>query len=188
MSTRSAMLGDERRFFAANAIVSAAALSFLGWLLLIHPHMSSAGSGALAGSDVRFLPAVNAAMNATAAGCLCAGYVAIRRGARALHRTLMVAAFAASSVFLVGYLVYHFVHGDTSYVGPGRPFYLALLMSHVLLSMSVVPLALTSFYFALTGKLEKHRRVAKVTLPIWLYVSVTGVVLFFVLRTSPTAR
>jgi putative membrane protein len=177
---------NDRAFMAINGVVSAAALAFLGWLLLVHP--SVAGNGSLLGSDVRFLPAVNASMNAISAACLCAAYVAIRRKAVVVHRTLMLSALASSAVFLVGYVVYHYAHGDTHYVGPMRGLYLALLASHVILSIFVVPLALTSFYFAFTKQLARHRAVAKITLPIWLYVSVTGVVVFFVLRASPTTH
>ncbi|MFI5298462.1 MAG: DUF420 domain-containing protein [Polyangiales bacterium] len=176
----------DRTFLAINGVVSAAALAFLAWLLLVHP--SASGSGTLLGSDVRFLPAVNASMNAISATCLALGYVAIRRRAVAVHRTLMLSALASSAVFLVGYIVYHYAHGDTHYVGPLRAAYLVLLASHVVLSIFVVPLALTTFWFAFTQQLPKHRRLAKVTLPIWLYVSVTGVVVFFILRASPTAH
>lgn len=176
----------DKAFLALNGVVSAAALAFLAWLLLVHP--SASGSGTLLGSDVRFLPAVNATMNAISAACLVAGYVAIRNRAVALHRTLMLSAFASSAVFLVGYVVYHYAHGDTHYVGPFRAVYLALLASHVILSIFVVPLVLTAFWFAFTDKIAKHRALAKITLPIWLYVSVTGVLVFFILRASPTAH
>jgi putative membrane protein len=96
----------------------------------------------------------------------------------------MVAAFALSAVFLVGYLAYHYVHGDTRYAGTGvgRTVYLLVLASHVVLSITVVPGALTSFYFAFTRQFERHRRLNRVFLPIWLYVSVTGVVIYFMLR------
>jgi len=112
--------------------------------------------------------------------------VAIKRKRPDVHRALMVSAFVASSLFLIGYVVYHYAHGDTKYAGTGamRVIYLAVLASHVLLSMAVVPLALTSFYFAFRGEHARHRRVARVTLPIWLYVSVTGVVVFFMLHGS----
>jgi putative membrane protein len=87
-------------------------------------------------------------------------------------------------LFLVGYLAYHYVHGDTRFPGTGtwRGIYLAILASHVLLSMAVVPLVLTTFWFALRRSFARHRRLARVTLPIWLYVSVTGVVIFAMLR------
>ena len=96
----------------------------------------------------------------------------------------MVSAFASSSLFLVGYLGYHFVHGDTKFTGTGpiRAVYFTLLISHILLSLAVVPLCLTSFYFAFIRAFARHRRLNRVFLPIWLYVSVTGVITFFMLR------
>lgn len=166
----------DRQFYVFNALFSAAAVAFIAFILM---RQQSPG-----GPDLSFMPAVNASFNAAAAACLVAGYVAIRRKNMAVHRVLMVAAFACSALFLVGYLFYHFVHGDTKFTGTGpiRVVYFALLISHVLLSLSVVPLALTSFYFAFTRSFARHRRLNRVFLPIWLYVSVTGVLIFFMLR------
>jgi putative membrane protein len=166
----------DRLFYFFNAVFSAAAVAFIAFIL-----MRQQASG---GPDLSFMPAVNATFNAASALCLLAGYVAIRRKNRAAHRVLMVAAFTCSALFLIGYLAYHFVHGDTKFTGTGpiRIAYFALLISHVVLSLSVVPLALTSFYFAFTGAFARHRRLNRVFLPIWLYVSVTGVLIFFMLR------
>ena len=172
---------SDRSFYLFNAALSIAALGFLSYILLVRR-----GAG---GADLRFLPPVNASLNALAASLLCAGYIAVRRRALRMHKYLMVSAFAASTLFLVCYLAYHFVHGDTKYQGTGpiRGVYFAILITHILLSMSVVPLALTTFYFAYKASFVKHRKVAKVTLPIWLYVSVTGVIIFFMLRGSAPA-
>jgi putative membrane protein len=166
----------DRRFFVFNAVVSGAALAVLGWLLLFRK--------ASGGVDLRFMPALNACLNATAAGLLIAGKVAIRRKRPDVHRSLMVAAFAASSLFLVGYLAYHAVHGDTKFggAGVGKVLYLVLLASHVLSSISVVPLALTALYFAWKKEFSRHTRVTRWLYPLWLYVSVTGVVVFLMLR------
>lgn len=170
----------DTRFFVFNAVVSAAALALLAYLLLWH--------GGMTGTDVdlRFMPAVNAGMNALCATLLTAGWIAIRRGNKTLHKYLMVAGFAASALFLVGYLAYHAVHGDTKFAGEGliRGIYLSILASHVLLSMPVVPAALTLFYFAFRGSFQRHKKVGRVALPVWIYVSVTGVVVFFMLRGS----
>jgi putative membrane protein len=170
----------DRTFFIFNAVLSTVALGALAYLLLIRR------GGASGGADLAFLPAVNACLNATAATCLTCGWFAIRSRRVRLHKFLMVSAFAASSLFLVSYLTYHYAHGDTHYQGTGaiRAVYLIILASHVLLSMSVVPLALTTFYFAYKGTFARHKRVAKITLPIWLYVSVTGVIVFLMLRGS----
>ena len=165
-----------RAFFTFNALLSTSALAFIAFIL-----MRGKSSG---GPDLSFMPGINACFNALSASCLVAGYVAIRQKKILLHRSLMVTAFASSALFLVGYLSYHFVHGDTKFTGTGasRVVYFALLISHVLLSISVVPLALTSFYFAYARAFARHRRLNRVFLPIWLYVSVTGVVIFFMLR------
>ncbi len=172
---------SDRSFFVFNAVVSAAALAFLAYILVVRR-----GGG---GADLRFLPPVNAGLNALAATFLVAGYVAIRRRAQRAHKYLMVSAFASSALFLVSYVTYHYVHGDTRYQGTGplRAVYFFVLITHILLSMGVVPLALTTFFFAWKGSFARHRRVAKVTLPIWLYVSVTGVLVFFMLRGSAPA-
>lgn len=172
---------NDRAFYVFTAVVSVAALSFLAWILLVRR------GGPVEGVDLRFLPAVNAGLNATAAALLIAGWVAVKRGARRAHQYLMVAAFVASSLFLVCYLAYHYVHGDTRYVGDWRGLYLSILASHVLLSMSVVPLALVAFYFAWRQQFARHRKVTRWLAPIWVYVSVTGVVIFFMLRGSAPA-
>lgn len=167
---------SDRTFFTFNAVLSTVSVAFIAFILL---RGKSAG-----GPDLSFMPAINACFNALSALCLVAGYVAIRQKKIAVHRLLMVTAFACSTLFLVGYLSYHFVHGDTKFTGVGsiRLVYFALLISHILLSLSVVPLALTSFYFAFTRSFVRHRRLNRVFLPIWLYVSVTGVLIFFMLR------
>ncbi|MCP3135733.1 DUF420 domain-containing protein [Pyxidicoccus xibeiensis] len=172
---------SDRAFYVFTAVVSAAALSFLAWILMVRR------GGPVDGVDLRFLPAVNAGLNATAAALLIAGWVAVKRGARKAHQYLMVAAFAASALFLVCYLAYHYVHGNTRYVGDWRGLYLSILASHVLLSMSVVPLALVAFYFAWKQEFTRHRKVTRWLAPIWVYVSVTGVVIFFMLRGSMPA-
>ena len=170
---------SDRRFALFNAVVSTAGVGFIAFILL-------RGGGGTGGVDLSFMPAVNAALNAAAAVCLAAGWVAIRRGSMQVHRLLMVSAFALSAVFLVGYLSYHYVHGDTRYtgVGPIRLFYFTVLISHIVLSITVVPLALTAFYLAFTRAFDRHRRLNRVFLPIWLYVSVTGVLIYFLLRSS----
>jgi uncharacterized membrane protein YozB (DUF420 family) len=126
----------DRRFFVFNAVVSVAALALLSWLLVFR-----GGPGA-GGADLRFMPALNATLNATASVLLVAGWVAIKRRRPDVHRYFMVAAFVASALFLVGYLAYHAVHGDTKFGGTGaaRAVYLTVLASHVLLSIGVVPL------------------------------------------------
>lgn len=182
MTTTTAAAGD-RRFYVFNAVISAAALAFLAWLLVLR----SGGAGW--GTDLGFMPAVNASLNATAAALLTAGWIAIRRKRVRLHRYLMVSAFVASAVFLVGYVLYHYAHGDTKYTGEGaiRYVYFFVLITHVLLSMAVVPMALAAFYLAWRRRFARHKRVTRILAPIWLYVSVTGVVIFLMLRAAGAA-
>lgn len=168
-----------RSFWVVNALVSVVALSVLAYVLLIRT--GSHGSDALS-----FMPAVNAAFNATSAVLLVLAVRAIRRKQVRRHRALVVGAFASSVFFLVGYLAYHYVHGDTPYPGTGLPrvLYLVMLASHVLLSIPVVPLCIAAFYFALTGRFTTHKRITRVLFPMWLYVSVTGVLVFVALRSA----
>lgn len=171
---------SDRSFFVFNAVVSVSALSFIAYILMIR------AAGPADGVDLRFLPSVNAGLNGLSALLLACGWVAIRNRNIRLHRYLMVSAFAASALFLVCYLTYHYVHGDTKYQGEGvvRIVYFFILITHILLSIVVVPAALSAFYFAWKRQFDRHRRLTRVALPIWLYVSVTGVVIYFMLRGS----
>lgn len=166
----------DRRFLIFNATVSGLALAFLIWLLMFHGGLGTSTV------DLRFMPAINAGFNTVATGLLVAAFVAIKRGRADLHQRFAVSAFAASLLFLVGYVAYHFVHGDTRYEGGHRGIYLAILASHVILSITVVPLALSAFYFAAQRRFEIHKRITRFLLPIWLYVSVTGVIIYFFLH------
>lgn len=129
------------------------------------------------------LPTINAILNSTCAALLVVGYVMIRTRRIALHRACMISAFACSVLFLVGYLTYHFQVGTTRFQGEGtiREVYLAVLLSHTLLAMVIVPLVLITLSRALRQRFDKHKRIARWTLPIWLYVSVTGVVVYLML-------
>ena len=133
--------------------------------------------------EISELPGLNAGLNGAAAFLLAAGYAAIRAKRRTLHKGLMLAAFGTSMVFLTSYLIYHFHQPTTPYEGEGisRVIYFEVQISHVALSMAVPPLALITVYRALRGRLERHRAIARWTLPIWLYVSVTGVVVYVML-------
>jgi putative membrane protein len=142
-------------------------------------------AGVEAAGWVHALPTVNAAFNTACACCLAAGYVFIRRGDQARHRVSMLAAVACSTIFMASYLTYH-LHptvGTVKFVDPSwlRPYYLVMLATHVVLAVPVVPMALLTLYLALRGKHRAHRRLARVTLPVWFYVSVTGVLVYLVL-------
>ena len=132
---------------------------------------------------MRDLPALNACLNATSALFLLLGHGAIKRFEIARHRRLMVAAAITSALFLVSYLTYHARVGSVHFPGQGplRAVYFAILISHTVLAASVPPLALRTLYLGVKRRDEKHRRIARWTYPIWLYVSVTGVVVYVML-------
>ena len=136
---------------------------------------------------VRDLPTMNAIWNATAAALLVWGYTLIRRGRKLAHRRAMLGAFAASVLFLTGYLVYHAQVGSVRFPGTGtlRTVYLVILATHTVLAALVPPLAIVTLSRALAGRFDRHRRLARWTLPIWLYVSVTGVVVYLMLYHGP---
>ena len=129
------------------------------------------------------LPAVNAALNATSAVLLALGFVAIRRRRVRLHRACMTAAFGTSVLFLASYLTYHYQVGTTRFAGEGwvRPLYFGILGTHTVLAALVPPLALVTLGLALRARFDRHARLARWTLPTWLYVSVTGVIVYLML-------
>jgi uncharacterized membrane protein YozB (DUF420 family) len=129
------------------------------------------------------LATTNAVLNALATVLLAAGWVFIARGQWKAHRAAMIAAFAVSAVFLVCYLTYHYLVGHVPFRGQGpvRTVYFAILITHIILAVFVPILALRMFFLAWKGRWEAHRRLGKITMPIWLYVSVTGVVIYAML-------
>ena len=133
--------------------------------------------------SVHALPAVNASLNALAGVLLLVGYALIRARRIELHRKVMIAAFATSSLFLVCYVVYHVQAGNVRFMRQGfvRPLYFTILITHVTLAATVPPLALVTLSRGLKAKFARHRAIARWTLPIWLYVSVTGVVIYWML-------
>jgi uncharacterized membrane protein YozB (DUF420 family) len=124
--------------------------------------------------------ALNASLNGVSAVLLACGYAAIRSGKVAVHKTFMISAFAVSSVFLVSYLVYHYRVGHVTFQGQGwiRPVYFVLLTSHTILAVVIVPLILVTLRRAWLEKFDRHRAIARWTLPLWFYVSVTGVIVY----------
>jgi putative membrane protein len=133
--------------------------------------------------SIRDLPAVNAILNSLATVLLVWGYLLIRRKRVETHRKVMLSAFVTSCLFLVCYLVYHFEVGSVRFqkTGPIRTVYLTILLTHTLLAAAVPPLAIITLRRGLSAKYDRHRKVARWTLPIWLYVSVTGVVVYWML-------
>jgi putative membrane protein len=162
---------------AAILGISAAASLFLFWLIYIHPAAAASGSYA-------FLPALNAVLNGASAVSLLIGFTFIRARKIAAHRASMITAFVFSTLFLIGYIAHHALHGDVRYPVDAafRTPYLWLLASHIILATLTLPLVLVTFFFSLSGRIPQHRKVARWTFPLWLYVSVTGVVTYEMLR------
>jgi putative membrane protein len=133
------------------------------------------------------LPTVNACLNTVAAILLALGWVAVRRGRTGLHARFMIAAFVTSVIFLASYITYHYQHPTTPYSGTGwaRGAYFAILISHIVLAALVPPLALWTLWLAARKRWESHRRWARWTFPIWIYVSITGVVVYLLLYVVP---
>ena len=167
----------DRTALSAIGLVSLVALVIVGFLLLGRQRTIHAGY------DVSVLPALNAFLNGTSAIFLISGYLFIRRKKVTAHKTCMLTALGVSSLFLVSYVIYHYHAGSTPFRESGliRVIYFTLLISHIVLAACIVPLALTTIYRAWTEDFERHRRIARWTLPLWLYVSVTGVIVYWML-------
>ena len=134
--------------------------------------------------DVSMLPLVNASLNGITTLLLIIGYVFILKKMIDKHKIMMLSAFGTSSLFLVSYIIYHwFKSGPKLYVGDYQTFYYFILLTHIVLAAAIIPLALFTLYRGLNTQIEKHRKVAKITFPIWLYVSVSGVVIYYMLYT-----
>ena len=132
--------------------------------------------------DVSILPLVNASLNGLTALLLIIGFILIRLNKQNAHKSIMLTAFGTSTLFLISYIIYHwFKSGPKSYVGDSQILYYFILITHILLAMIIIPLALFTIYRGWTSELSKHRKIAKITLPIWLYVSATGVLIYFML-------
>jgi putative membrane protein len=153
--------------------VSALASAFLFWLVYAHH------APATYNMRLRFLPALNALFNGLAAIALITGFLLIRRKRVAAHRAAMLTAFGFSLLFLASYITNHWLHGDMRFPGPHNAVwitYIAILVSHILLSVVALPLVLITLFLALTRRFSAHRKVARWTFPLWLYVSITGVI------------
>jgi putative membrane protein len=159
-------------------LVSGGAFIFLVWLIYFK------GGSDYSSNLITSLPALNALLNATSAVLLGFAIHAIKQGDYLRHMRFNLTAFFTSTLFLISYVIYHNFHGSTPFMAEGiiRPIYFFILISHIILSAGVVPLILTSFYLAFSGKIKTHRKVSRVTFPVWMYVSVTGVLIFLMLK------
>lgn len=170
---------QDRQAFSLIGTLSLAAVALLLYLVYGQPKPPEPAAW------VAWLPHLNATLNALTSLLMVLGVRQIRmKQDRRVHRRFMLSALTASALFLVSYLAYHRFHGDTPYPVHDwtRPLYFALLISHIVLSAVVLPLLLTVVWFAGTGVFERHRRLARVVFPLWLYVSVTGVLVYLFLR------
>jgi putative membrane protein len=169
--------GNSRGAITGLIVLSAAAIAFLCWLLFFH--QAAAGSS----GEFTFLAPLEALFNAASAIALLFGLRFIKQRKITAHRNSMITAFVFSSLFLVTYIVHHALQGDMIFAGHGaiRVIYLAILISHIILSAVALPLILIAFFFAFTGRFPQHRKITPITYPLWLYVSVTGVVVYAML-------
>jgi putative membrane protein len=176
--TTTAPPSSTRSAIVAILALSAATTAFLFWLIYVHPATDRSSV------QFAFLPALNAALNGLSAMALLIGYTFIRAHRIPAHRAAMLTAFGFSTLFLVSYILHHYLHGDVYYPAQAayRMLYRTLLASHIILAVVALPLILVTFFFSLTGRIPQHRRVARWTFPLWLYVSITGVITWAMLR------
>lgn len=172
-------MSNDKKAFATIGTISLAVFIFLIWLIYYKESANASGDW------VSYLPAVNAILNTITASLLVLGYSFIRNGRTKAHIKTMLSAVASSALFLVSYILYHHYQGDTKFLGTGfvRYVYFFILITHILLSMVQVPLIFTTLYFAYKKRLDKHIRFARWTFPIWLYVSITGVLIYIFIKT-----
>ena len=168
---------NDTRYLIVIAVLSVA-VPLLVALLLFVPQ-----TGKLGDVDVTFLPKLHALLNSLTAIALLVGYSFIKKGNIRFHRFAMTTAFVLSSFFLISYVTYHFQAAPTSYGGEGilRTIYYFILVSHIILAAVIVPFVLLSIYFAISNQIARHRKISRWTFPLWLYVAVTGVIVYFLI-------
>ena len=166
---------DDKKIVVGILLISLSASAFICWLVYFHAPVD------VTGTHLRSLPLVNAILNGLATTALLLGYRFIRTRRIAQHRATMFTAFVFSSIFLASYLVNFALHGETRFnrMSAWWPFYWKLLASHIVLSVFALPMILMTFFLSLTGRFPAHQRLARYTFPVWLYVSVTGVVIYW---------
>jgi putative membrane protein len=168
-----------RSVIAAIIAISVLASAFLCWLVYFHPAMDASGT------HLKFLPGLNALLNGLCAAALIVGIRHIHARRLDAHRNAMLTAFVFSSLFLVSYIANHALHGDmrfpTAYPVARFIYLWILLLPHILLAVFALPLILVTFFYSLSGRFPAHKRIARWTYPIWLYVSVSGVVVYAML-------
>ncbi|MCS7003837.1 MAG: DUF420 domain-containing protein [Cytophagales bacterium] len=168
---------QDKKFLIGIGILSVLIPIVVAFLLFIPQ------TGKLGNLDVSFLPHLNGILNTATTVCLIIGYFFIRSKNEKAHKVMMMVAFVLSSVFLVSYVVYHYQAAPTKFGGEGiiRPIYYFLLITHITLAAIIVPLVLLAFYYALSRQIPKHKSIVKYTFPIWLYVAVSGVLVYLLI-------
>lgn len=171
------MKNKDSRFLALIAVLSVAIPVVVAYLFYM-PKSADA-----APVDVSMLPKLHAVLNSLTALALVVGYYFIKRGNQTAHRGAMLAAFSLSALFLISYVTYHYFGQSTSYGGEGwmRYLYFFILITHIILAAVIVPLVLLTVYFAITGQFRLHTRFSRWTFPVWLYVAVTGVLVYLMI-------
>lgn len=169
---------SSKRVVRLSLLIGALVIAFLFWWIYFRESSSTSLTW------VSYLPALNAFLNSCTAALLIFGYVSIKNNNRSKHKKLMISATITSGLFLISYLTYHYFQGDTKFLAVGflRYIYFFILITHIVLSIIQVPLILMTLIFAFTEKLKLHRKVAPWTFWIWLYVSITGVLVFIFLK------
>lgn len=168
--------GQDRKFLTLIAVLSVTVPVVVALLFFL----PKAGDNAV---DVSWLPGFYAGINSLTAVALVVGYINIKRGNIKMHRAAMLTAFGLSCIFLVSYVIYHYLGERTTYGGEGalKYIYYFILLTHIVLSVAIVPLVLLSVYFGISNQLARHRRISRWTFPIWLYVAVTGVLVYLLI-------
>ncbi len=169
---------NDKVAYSIIGLVSTIVLAFLFWLIYFKQAAESAHV------FTSYLPALNALLNSITTVLLILGYAFIKRGLRERHIITMLMATGTSGLFLISYIIYHHFHGDTQFLTQGwiRPVYFFILISHIILSMVMVPMVFATLYHAFRKNFSKHLKIARITFPIWIYVSITGVMIFFFLQ------
>ena len=169
---------DKDRFWLKIIYIVSAVVGLVVAFLILGPRPSGV-EGAL---DVSYLPKVNAILNVATALLLLLGFALIKNKKRELHKKIMLSAFGTSTLFLVSYVIYHwFKSGPKIYTGEWSTIYFFILISHIVLAAGILPLAMITLYRGWNSQLSQHRRIARITLPLWLYVSATGVIVYLML-------
>lgn len=168
----------ELKVYSYIILLSVIILTALFWLIYFK------SSDGVIPSWIYNLPLLNAILNSLSTLCLISGYVAIKKQYKTVHISFMASALLFSILFLISYVIYHYYYGHTKFLETGliRYIYFTILISHILLTFAVVPMVFTTLFFAITKNMQKHKAIAIWTLPLWLYVSITGVLIYVIQR------